>query len=97
MSDLIINTKYARRDLQRIRTAIEQLNAVKQQYQNAINNLSALYKGDASTYLQHHISELKIKNIDNIIKQLNSAYDKLNRTVNKVEAENKKLTNLMKS
>lgn len=93
---IIIDTKFAKRDLQRMKTAIEQLNTVKRQYQNAINNLSALYKGDASAYLQNHISISKMRSVDFTINQLENAYLKLNNTVKKVEAENKKITNIMK-
>lgn len=94
---LIIDTKFARRDVQRMKTAIDELNAVKNQYRKAADNLNTLYKGNASEHLQNHLINYKIKKIDDIIKRLDSASNNLNKTIKKVEEENRKLTNIMKS
>jgi uncharacterized protein YukE len=91
-----IDTKYARRDLNRIKKAISQLKTAKDKYNGAINSLNNVYKGDASSYLQVEISTVKIKRIDAMITSLETAYSQLSTTITQCESANNKLTNTMK-
>lgn len=97
MSDkIIIDTKYAKRDLKRIASAIEELEKAKRDYIKLIDSLNSSYKGNASEHLQEIIRSVKIKKIDNQIKKLNNAYIQLNQTIKKSEDYNNKLVNSMK-
>ena len=91
-----INTKYAKRDIQRMSRAIDELTKVKGQYNNIISTLSSAYKGDASVYLQNQIATVKVKNIDQIISSLNTAKVQLSITVKKADAANAELKKIIK-
>ncbi|MCH5314359.1 MAG: hypothetical protein J1E81_00490 [Eubacterium sp.] len=91
-----IDTKYAKRDVTRMNTAIEDLEKVKKQYSNAVANLSSVYKGNASAYLQNQITSVKIKQINSIISSLKTARDQLNIAIKSAEETNEKITKAIK-
>lgn len=91
-----INTTLARRDVSRMTTAIGELEKVKKQYSNAITNLSSVYKGNASSFLQEQIASVKIKEISSIIKSLETARTQLNQTITKAEQVNNSIIKAIK-
>lgn len=95
--EIRIDTKYARRDLERINNAITQLEGARKMYNNAIADIHEVYKGDASNHLQHLISDNKIKEVNNMIRSLTNARTALMNTINKAEAHNNQLKNLIQS
>lgn len=91
-----INTKYAKRDVTRMTTAIEDLEKVKKQYLNAVANLSSVYKGNASAFLQDQINGVKVKQIDSIISSLKTARTQLNSAIKLAEETNDRLIKAIK-
>ncbi len=91
-----IDTKYAKRDIKRMETAITELGNVKKSYQSVINCLSNSYKGNASSYLQEQISTVKIKRINNMIDSIKTAKKQLNTAIKLAEQTSKNVTNSMK-
>lgn len=98
MADMvIIDTNFAKRDLERIRGALGDLRAARSSYNKAIGDLNSLYKGNASAYLQGQISSIKIKKIDAMISNLEIAEQQLKTTIKQVEEANRKLKNSITS
>ncbi|MGN1419681.1 MAG: hypothetical protein ACI4W6_10160 [Acutalibacteraceae bacterium] len=93
---IIVETKYARRDVKRINAAIEDLEKVKKQYLKAVADLSSVYKGDASSFLQDQIASVKVKQIESIIISLKTAKQQLNTVIKSFEAANEKIVNTIK-
>ena len=92
-----IDTKYAKRDIQRMNRAIEELGKTKKQYHSIVANLESMYKGNASNFLQAKIAGEKIKQIDQIIGNLKTAREQLSSTVKKAEAANAAITKMIKN
>lgn len=95
MSEIKINTEYAKRDISRMNAAIEDLNDAEKLYNKLISDLNAMYKGDASNELQDIIRSIKIKNINLMRENLRDARDKLQTTVEKYEAADENLKKTM--
>lgn len=91
MSEIRIDTEYARRDIKRMNSAISDLNKVKSLYNKLISDLNALYKGDASNELQELIRNVKVKDVNLMIRNLTDARNKLQTTVTRYEEANEKL------
>ena len=94
--EIVINTKYARRDIKRINSAIDSLEAVKKDYQNVAGLIGSAYKGNASKYLQEQLCGVKVKNINSTISKLKTARDQLNYTIKKAEAANESIKSAIK-
>lgn len=95
--EIRINTKYARRDVQRMQNAVASLKAAQNLYNNILS--STEWQGIAGNEFRHLIDErIKGKKFgtESMIKQLEESIRNLTKVINEYEAKNDELLKIFK-
>lgn len=90
MEAIIIDTKYAKRDVQRIQKAQGEITSAVNQYNKLIAFLADNYSGHAATFLINIIED-KIKGLNKMKTELDDAKRGLNKTIGAVEQANRNI------
>ncbi len=85
MAQIKIDTKYARRDVKRIRTAIAYLENAYNEYSQLNNFVNDTYKGEAANALSTLITANRMKRVQNMISDLRGAQNRLQRAIDSYE------------
>lgn len=93
MADFIkINTKYARRDIARMESAISNLEDAEQKYKELQAHVETVYFGDAAKALWHTLA-IEGTRCNLLAANLRTAADSLRKTVETYESYSKKMAN----
>ncbi|MBQ8183847.1 MAG: hypothetical protein IJ025_08135 [Clostridia bacterium] len=91
MAYINIDTKYARRDIERMRKAIAYLDEAKAEYSTLNAMVCETYKGQAANALSDVIVSNRMKKLDSLISDINIAKRRLETAVEDYERLSKEI------